>query len=387
MDSPRIIRRHSRAGRLLRAAALLSAGLAPALLGSCAALTTMFPASGLAAAPRPVPGTDLLDFKGVIHCHSHLSHDSDGRIEDIAAACEAARIDFLVMTDHQTERSVLDGVRGMRGRTLFVVGAEQRTPQGTIEAFPLVRPLKQWRHAGLLAREAAEQGGVALLCHAENTKAWGVPGMAGVEIVNLHAGAVQRPKGLTLLKGLFFPVRVLLEHICHRDEDLFRHWDVELAARHPFTPVGGNDAHANVRLFGPLGGTIGTYREIFLTLSTHVLAPRLDERSLVEAISQGRTYVSFDIFGEGTGFDFRAEDENGLHVVGSTVRRSSALDLRVRLPGRGVIRLLRDGKAVAEREGEGLRWANPEPGVYRVEVRTVYGSPWLFSSSIRIAKD
>lgn len=357
------------------------------LLTSCSAVTTIYPPNyDSPRQARAVAGTDLFDFKGVIHCHSYLSHDSDGQLVDIDAACRDARIDFLVMTDHQTDASIRDGARGMRGNTLFMVGAEIRTPQGTVESFPLREPLRKKRHAGLLAKEAAAQGAISLLCHAENTKAWNVADLIGVEIVNLHAGAFMRAKGVTLLTGLFFPLRFLFERLCYRDEALFVHWDEQLQKRHPFVPVGGNDAHANVRVFGPLGGTIGTYREVFLTLSTHVLAAQLDEASLVEAIRLGRTYVSFDIFGEGAGFDFRAVDGDGVHLGGATVKASAELRLSVQVPQAGRIQLWRDGVVVREVEGERLEDVAPGVGVYRVEVRTAFGSPWLFSSSIRVVE-
>jgi len=191
-------------------------------------------------------------------------------------------------------------------------------------------------------------------------------------------------KIVTLLNGIFLPLRFLFERICWRDPEVFRQWDLQLAARHPFTPVGGDDAHANVRLLGPLGGTIGNYQEVFLTLSTHVLAPRLTEADLVQALKLGRTYVSFDIFGEGAGFDFRAVDRDGVHVGGATVAAADDLRLCVHTPQPGGIQLWRDGAVVREVDGDALEEQAPAPGVYRVEVRTRYGSPWLFSSSIKV---
>lgn len=365
-----------------------SAALAALLgLGGCASVTTMFATPGDAphARPLPVAGTDLFDWKGVVHCHSLLSHDSEGTIEEISAACEATELDFLVMTDHQTDASIRDGVRGRIGDTLFVVGAEVRSPQGTLVAFPLQKPLRHWQHPGLLAREVHAQGGLAFVCHAELWKiGWDVPGLDGVEIVNLHAGATTAGYLGTLGAMVFLPLRWLFERICWRDDRVFEAWDRHLQRQHPFTPIGGNDAHANVRVFGPLGGTIGTYREVFLTLSTHVLAPRLDEASLVDAFRQGRTYVSFDIFGEGAGFDFRAVLGETVHVGGATVAADPALQLRVQTPAPGRIQLWRDGAVVQEAVGESLVLATPPPGTYRVEVRTTDGSPWLFSSSIRV---
>lgn len=357
-----------------------------ALLPGCVALTTMTDTPGEHPKLRPLPvaGTDLFDLKGVVHCHSYLSHDSKGTIAEIAAAAKTARIDFLVMTDHQTDASIRDGQRGVLGDTLFLVGCEQRSPQGTILAFPLTSPLKRWQHAGLLIQEAQAQGGVAFFCHAESWRNWDIPGANGAEIVNLHAGIIGPNPAGTLLSGLFLPLRFTFERICWRNEEILRQWDRQLQARHPFTPIGGNDAHANVQLFGPLGGTIGNYREVFLTLSTHALATERTEAAIVDAFRRGRTYVSFDIFGEGAGFDFRAIDAAGVHLPGDTVSSSDALRLQIRTPSVGRIQLFRDGALVRESEGDALTILKPEPGVYRVEVRTPFASPWLFSSSIRV---
>lgn len=362
--------------------------IAAVVLPGCSALTTVLPppAPGNHAL-RPVAGTRWLDCKGVVHCHSHLSHDSDGTLEEISAACRVAGIDFVVMTDHQTEQSIQDGVRGMVGDTLFLVGAEVRSPQGTMLCFPLVRPLRRFQHPGLLAKEAAAQGGLAFVCHGE---LWKIPfeghDLSGAEIVNLHAGAMSANKLGTLATALLLPMRTLCERICWRDENVFAAWDTALVASHPFTPIGGNDAHANVRVFGPLGGTIGTYREIFLTLSTHVLAERLDESAVVEAFAAGRTYVSFDIFGDGSGFDFRAVDDEGVHMGGSTVTAHPDLALHIATPSSGVIRLLRNGIEVESHTTCAWTIRAPLPGIYRVEVTTPGGDPWLFSSSIRVAE-
>src|SRR5262249_59863402 len=113
-------------------------------------------------------------------------------------------------------------------------------------------------------------------------------------------------KIVRLLNGIFLPLRFLFERICWRDPEVFRQWDLQLAARHPFTPVGGDDAHANVRLLGPLGGTIGNYQEVFLTLSTHVLAPRLTEADLGEALRPRRPWLARDIFGGSAPLDVPA---------------------------------------------------------------------------------
>lgn len=353
----------------------------------CAAFTTVLPPLPPGPhPPRAVAGTPFVDCKGIVHCHSHLSHDSDGTLEQIAAACRDAQVDFVVMTDHQTDASIRDGVRGMVGDTLFLVGAEVRSPIGTLLCFPLHTPLRRFQHPALLAKEAAAQGGLAFAAHCELWRApLSAPGLAGAEIVNLHAGAVDAAKLGTLGTALFLPMRQLCERICRRDDAVLAAWDTALAERHPFTPVGGGDAHANIRVFGPLGGTIADYREVFLTLSTHALAERLDEKALVDAFAAGRTYVSFDIFGDGAGFDFRAVDAAGtVHVAGATVVAASGLALQITTPAVGRIRLLCDGRELHSRTSRTMTLRDVAAGIYRVEVRTEDDEPWLFSGSIRV---
>lgn len=356
-----------------------------ALLTSCSAFTTMTgPVGDLPPRPLPVEGTPYFDWKGMVHCHSYLSHDSEGRFEDIAAACERARTDFVVMTDHQTDASIRDGRREVLGGALFLVGCELRTPQGTIVAFPLQQPLRRWMHCGALIAEAKRQGAIVLICHAEMWKDWNVPGLVGAEIVNLHAAAMTVHPANVLSSSLFLPSRFLMETLAYADPKVLAAWDAQLQITHPFAPVAGGDAHASIRVLGPLGGTIADYPEVFLTVSTHVLARRCDEASIVEAVKAGRTYVSFDVFHEGSGFDFRLVQGGLVHLPGDSVEEAPELVLKVRTPKSGRIRLLRDGVAVREVEGDRLEWPAPGPGIWRVEVRTPFGSPWLYSSSIRV---
>ena len=356
-------------------------------LCGCAALTTMLPSheeSGRAAFAR-VAGSELLDLKGMVHCHSHLSHDSDGTIEEITAAAKAAGTQFVVMTDHQTPDSIALGQRGEVDGVLFLCGAEIRTQQGTVLAFPLQKPLRRWMHCGALVAEATQQGALVFVGHAEAWKDWSMPGLAGAEIVNLHAGAKTASPAAVLGSALLLPARYLMRTIALRDDAVLANWDAELRRRHPFAPVGGGDAHANIQAFGPLGGTIAGYPEVFLSISTHVLATECSEAAIVEAMRRGRTYVSFDVFGDGSGFDFRGERNGAAPLLpGDSAQDGRGVTLRVRTPKAARIELFCSGQIVATFDGQEGSLQDPPPGVYRVEARTPSGAPWLFSSSIRI---
>jgi hypothetical protein len=356
------------------------------LLCSCTLMTTMGgPARGhVPFARRPVPGTELYDWKGVIHCHSYLSHDSDGTIEQIAAAAESVGIDFVVMTDHQTEASVAEGARGMIGRTLFVTGAELRAGGASLLAFPLVRYVEPRLALDAMLAEVRAQGGLAMIGHAERFAAWDHDGFDGVEIYNLHAAAKAVPVHRMIAVFLLGPVRTLFEQLSTRPDAVLSRYD-ELTARGPLlAAVGGNDAHANVRVFGPLGGTVGTYEEVFHTLSTHVLAKELSEPALVEALRAARSYVVYDLYRDGTGFDFRAVAGDSEALLGATVAATPGLELRVTTPWPAEIRLLRNG--VLDKKGTGTSLVRPAPGLgdWRVEAYLDGVKPWIFSSPIRV---
>jgi predicted metal-dependent phosphoesterase TrpH len=175
---------------------ILQAAVAAALAGCSAVATMSGPAEGFVPfARRPVEGTALCDWKGIVHCHSYLSHDSKGKVEDIAAACASCGIDFLVMTDHQTPHSVAKGKRGMLGDTLFVVGGELRTKDGVLLAFPLRHYVRPKPTTQEVVAEVHEQGALALVGHAEYFEPWQTQGLDGCEVVNLHAAARAADKG------------------------------------------------------------------------------------------------------------------------------------------------------------------------------------------------
>ncbi len=124
-----------------------------------------------------------------------------------------------------------------------------------------------------------------------------------------------------------------------------------------------------------------TTPEVFRVVSTHVLATRLDRASLVQALRAGRTYVVIDLWRDGSGFAFWADDGTGCHEMGSTVSHRAVLS--VRSPAPAEIRLLRGADVVAVSQGKSLVHRDPRPGVYRVEVR-LRGDPWILSSPILV---
>ena len=86
----------------LFAALLLSTG--------CAVLSPLKrpEAPGLQAASEHVPDDGYEDYAGVIHIHTKYS-DGAGTFEDIARVANAERLNYLIVTDHNTLQPLRDG--------------------------------------------------------------------------------------------------------------------------------------------------------------------------------------------------------------------------------------------------------------------------------------
>src|SRR5262245_24419628 len=73
--------------------------------------------------PPVLPG-DRIPLRCVFHVHSRYSHDSRGRIRDIAAAARANGVAAVFLTDHSNPRSFTDCPSGPVDGVWFVRGEE-----------------------------------------------------------------------------------------------------------------------------------------------------------------------------------------------------------------------------------------------------------------------
>jgi hypothetical protein len=132
------------------------------------------------------------------------------------------------------------------------------------------------------------------------------------------------------------------------------------------------------------------YYRSFRNVSTHVLAPKLDEPSIRAALHAGRAYVAHDWMCDATGFRFEARDSRGkrLAIVGEEVKLSEGMKLVAALPLPAYVRLLRHGEEVAKSDGKAeCEFAVNETGVYRVEAWLKLDGeprPWIFSNPIYV---
>lgn len=386
--------------------------------------------------PRRADG--LMDLRGVMHSHSYLSHDSDGRPSDIAAAARRAGLDFILMTDHyagpQNQAAINDGVRGEQGGVLFVVGAE--TNVGLMPFFLGRAAIDLNKPTSEIIADLNRAGALVFIVHPDEPRDWSLPGYTGMEIYNLHADA--KKSKLTRWDLLWetwwsmdqYPMLVY-HQIFREPVEFLRIWD-GLTPKRKVVGIAGNDAHQNNGLrfvvtprqtvelrdtakldkpplhefsngmllwllrraehdFTP-GRTLyrldaDLYWRSFQFVNTHLLAKEKSESALKEALGAGHCYVSFDWLCSATGLSFVAESQRGSVLMGDDLPFEAGIVLKLTSPVKARFTLLRNGAPVFETESDHFEYAVTEPGVYRLEGHLpVRGEwwPWVYANPIYV---
>jgi hypothetical protein len=177
----------------------------------------------------------------------------------------------------------------------------------------------------------------------------------------------------------------------HPPERNLAEWD-RLCARERVVGIGGLDAHQfGVRVAGRVPFRLMSYARSFRHLHTHVLCEELwtgnldhDRGQVYDALRAGRCYIAMDSVAPARGFAFWAEGPEGGVEMGAE-RPAGDFQLHVRAPRPARLRLLRDGRELAEATGPELEHPADGPGVYRVEARReAHGAErtWILSNPI-----
>ena len=383
----------------------------------------------------PRPREDgLTDFRGVLHAHSYLSHDSMGTPEEMIRGARNAAIDFVFLTDHhsnpQDRKAIEQGLRGGHSGVVFFPGVE--TSPGLIAWF-LDRAQLDGRLplAGQIAQVQAG-GGVAFVCQPDEPRPWEkLSGFAGMEIYNLHADA--KKSRLTFYWRLSenfwsmsrYPMRVY-HTLFHDPGDYLAIWD-RLTQQRPVVGIAGNDAHQTngLRLVVTATGTLALtdtspkgrplkewnnwlarrvagryergatlwrwdadlYERSYHFVNTHLLAPKKTPGDLRTALEAGHAYVGFDSLVTASGFDFSYQGPGVKGLMGDQVRLEPGAVLEAQAPVPSLLRLIRNGQRITEQRGRSLRYPVEQPGVFRVEAHLeVEGrlAPWIYANPIYI---
>lgn len=382
------------------------------------------------------------EYRGIIHSHSYLSHDSEVPFEDILKTMKDIQLDFILMSDHCDE-NIADYSkqwRGMHDGKLFVPGFEM--DKGFMPSFlPPDTILKKNEDPATLAQQISDKGGLLFYVHSEEPRLWELPQLNGMEIYNIHTDFKEKEdKKWPLLADILCNVRsykpqLMRSIYIHRMEILAR-WD-DLCRTRKITGFGGNDCHQNtgyrgfyeeksdggtaqpvLRIEDTSPETIKEFKLNFLTrgllrlasgplepgkmlfhmqldpyelmgqfCNTHVLARDLSEDAIKDSLKTGRAFVGFTLLADCRGFVYYAQDATGKAVMGETMSFGPETRLRAGSPLPCRFNVLKNGEVQTRQEGRELDYQPKTPGKYRVEAElNILGewTPWIYANPIEL---
>lgn len=244
---------------------------------------------------------------GVLHVHHAPSHDSDASFDAVLEAAFAARLDFLVLTEHadpEESGAPLPAAehagrypRPQGGELLVLVGAELGTADGHLLAYGVPRLVASRGRSG---REVIEDvhaaGGFAVVPHPfthSGWRAWDAP-FDGIEVHN-NASAFRRITGpllpFRILRALLAPRAAWAAMLVRPDRELELLESLAAGGRR-VAAFSGADAHRNVSVFGR---ALDPYARSFGAVQTVCPDGALEPASLWSALRSGACAIRYQI--------------------------------------------------------------------------------------------
>ncbi|MFA5327878.1 MAG: hypothetical protein WC384_08820 [Prolixibacteraceae bacterium] len=381
---------------------------------------------------EPPALTSLKTFRGVMHAHSYLSHDSEGTIYDLTTAAKADGINFIFLTDHP--RYDLDtipkGYHGNYGGVLIESGSEK---QG-FDCWPLDSTIINWKeNKDTVAKKVVANGGIIFYAHTEEPHNWANPDFQGMEIYNFHTDTKDEslfPNVINfVVNGNKFRPLALREMFDEQTTILAR-WD-SLNMKRKIVGFSAVDTHENqnfrarllkdgrVQWVGPnakpidtvkvnfwnrwlfnepdpdgwvFKWMIDTYPSVFNYITNYVLADSLSAPSLAENMKKGHLFTAFKSLGDAKGFLYYSVNQQDSidAILGDSIKSEEVKTIKAVSPLPGKFRLIHDGTQVDSSSGESYdySWSGPfEKGAYRIEIYIKLHEKevaWLYANPIYV---
>jgi hypothetical protein len=351
--------------------------------------------------------SDYVDYQGVIHVHTFLGGHSTGNFAELISGAKANQLDFVIMTEHpqaEFDTSAMT-LTGMHAGILFVNGNEVSTASGDRLLLIPGQPnaaLTNSQTTQQVVDQQKNSGGLAIAAYPSESQNWQTANVDGVEIYNLFTNARQINRFVMFFDGLWSYrgyADLMFANFFERPNENIQRWDLAVSNNNrKLVAVAGNDAHSNVGVSlndasgKQLAGLrLDPYERSFRTVRTHVLIKKdqaLSRESLLDAISHGHCYLSFDLFSEARGFNFRIS--NADKIMGDEIDLNSQLRIQVQSPVPARIVMLKNGAVIDQKSGTNAEFSPDGTGVYRVELYLdslpppVAGQPWVISNPIYV---
>src|SRR5207237_1937463 len=231
-----------------------------------------------------------------------------------------------------------------------------------------------------IIEEQKANGGLTFAAYPTESQNWQSTSVDGVEVYNLFTNARSMNHFVTFFDGLWsyrsYP-DLMFANFFARPNDSLNRWDQTIASSNrKLVAIAGNDAHSNIGISlndesgkQLIGIKLDPYERSFRTVRTHVLIKQgkaLTRDALLEALSLGHCYISFDLFSDASGFNFSVQHSR--KTMGDDVALNSQPRFAVQTPFPARVILLKNGNALDQKSGTEIEFTPNGSGAYRVEV-------------------
>jgi hypothetical protein len=343
--------------------------------------------------------THYYDYKGAINVHTELSFGS-APASFVIASAKLANLDFLMFTDVNMFNNQTTS-ESYRGNLLVLSAGKYSYLDSRLIYYSLNQETignnlgeAQVRLSDLLSQKTgAKKDALTILSHPYKTGFnWSgeIPsGLDGFELWNQKSlsNRVWIDSKLSVIWSsliyLFNPKLALLRLYTEPTEEIAL-LD-KLSAQRKIVAFAGTEASARAIPLANYLVRFPSYKRTFEVMTNHILLKseltgsfNSDRVKIFNALKNGNFYLSLDVLGDPKGFVATLDDENKSHLMGSEVKLSKNITLKVRLPSKPrdffEIIILRNGEVVAKTNSTEATYAVTQPGAYRVQVRV---SPML----------
>lgn len=345
----------------------------------------------------------MYPYLGNIHIHSTYS-DGSASIPEIARAANAADLDFMIVTDHNT----LAGLdhEGYHDHVLVLCGAEFNREKNHYLALGIHTAVENNdQNPQQVIDAVAAQNGLGFIAHPFETgsplvyngvtypwDAWDAQGFTGIEVWNWSSQ--WRDGATSLLRGLYYAYINRTGPITGPDRQSIARFD-QLTQKRKLTAIAGSDAHNWPIRYGPIRRDIFPYEYLFRTACNVVLLPETlstdtatAKTQIYNALAAGRSYIVNRMAGEHAGFEFTAVAGGQEYQMGDTAPLTDMTVLHISCPynyrGRLQVRIIHNGTLLDEINRCNVSLRVYKPGTYRLEVFR-NRVPWIFSNPIYIS--
>jgi len=335
------------------------------------------------------------EYVGVIHVHSKYS-DGSGSIKKIAKEAKLAGLDYVVISDHNVIKAL--GKEGWHDGVLLLVG-EEIGAKGSSHYLALnikerIHPDVYHRDVHLYIEAVKRQGGIGFVAHPyELIKAffrlkifswqsWNEKDFTGIEIWSYMHDWSHNVNLFNIIYYYLYPHKA----IDGPPMDIIQEWD-SLCQKRRVVGIGASDVHA--KYISPFSMIqFLSYRRNFHGVRTHLLMESplshdLNEskRAVYNALESGHCFFSYDYEVDSRGFTFEADTEGKKLIMGDECNFNGKAELVASSPIPALIRLIKDGQVIIEKNSTQLVHEINERGVYRIEAHH-NSKPWVFTNPI-----